>query len=507
LAGGRTAETKGRGTSAFGRLTVGRAFFLFVGLEVFFFLEAVDREGFDDFFLTLAGGLDLAGFGESWPPAEKARPKNTAQRMAQNRMAARKRIGVKLGEKAAIVKHNSQFTPERDHMNPVSRPAKTGWVEIDLSALGHNLKIIRRRISPGTGIMAVVKADAYGHGLVRVARELLRLKAAALGVASVEEGLLIRKKVSPSLPVILLLGPREEECGLCLDHRLTPVVCTPAVARELNREARRRKITARVHLKVDTGMGRLGVIWSELSAFLADALRLKHVKICGLTSHFARADEKRHPYNRLQWKRYQAALETCREAGLQLTENHAANSAAAFYDPPTHLHFIRPGIALYGGSPSGDPLFSRTLGLAPVMTFKTRIIQVKRLPPKTGVSYGSTYRTTRPETVAILPIGYANGYPRHLSNRAEVLIRGRRFPVIGRVCMNLTIVKVDPREDWQAGEEVVLLGRQAGDFIEADDLARRAGTISYELFCLLGRLNPRIYKNSRRSFEKMNVEH
>jgi alanine racemase len=387
-------------------------------------------------------------------------------------------------------------------MPPNSKPSRTGWIEIDLKALGHNLLVIRQGVTPGTDIMAVVKADAYGHGLIRVAKELLRLKAAALGVASVEEGLQLRKKVSPSIPVVILLGPREEECGLCLDQRLTPVVYTLAVARELDREARRRKITARVHLKVDTGMGRLGVLWTEFPAFLAETRRLKNVKISGLTSHFARADEKGHPYNRLQWQRYQAALETAREAGLRLIENHAANTAAAFHSPPAHLHFIRPGIGLYGGSPSGDPQLTRDLGLQPVMTFKTRIIQVKKLPPKMGVSYGSTYVTTRPETVAILPIGYANGYPRHLSNQAEVLIRGRRFPVIGRICMNLTIIKLDSREDWQVGEEVVLLGRQAGDFLEADDLARRAGTISYELFCLLGRLNPRVYMASKGCLNK-----
>jgi len=391
---------------------------------------------------------------------------------------------------------------EKDRMEPNSKPSMTSWIEIDLSALGHNLMVFRRRTSSATDIMAVVKADAYGHGLIRVAKELLRLKAAALAVASVEEGLQIRKKVSPSAPVIILLGPREEECGLCLDQRLTPVVYTLAVARELDREARRRKITARVHLKVDTGMGRLGVLWTELPAFLDGTRSLKNLQISGLTSHFARADEKGHPYNRLQWKRYQAALETAREAGLRLIANHVANSAAALHNPSAHLHFIRPGIGLYGGSPSNDPQLARDLDLQPVMTFKTRIIQVKKLPPKMGVSYGSTYVTRRPETVAILPIGYANGYPRHLSNQAEVLIRGRRFPVIGRICMNLTIIKLDSHEDWQVGEEVVLLGRQAGEFVEADVLAHRAETISYELFCLLGRLNPRVYMASKGCLEK-----
>jgi alanine racemase len=382
-------------------------------------------------------------------------------------------------------------------MKTAVKPARAGWVEIDLGALGHNLRTIRRRGSPKTGILAIVKADAYGHGLIRVAKELLQGKVEALGVASVEEGLRIRKKVSPSIPVMILLGPREEECGICLDLGLTPVVYSLSVARELDREAHRRKTKARIHLKVDTGMGRLGVLWTELSAFLAETRRLKNLEISGLTSHFARADEKEHPYNRLQWKRFQAALETAREIGLRLTENHAANSAAALQTPPVHLHFIRPGICLYGGSPSGEAQLARDLDLQPVLTFKTRIIQVKQLPSRMGVSYGSTYVTGRKETVAVLPIGYANGYPRSLSNRAEVLIRGRRFPVIGRVCMNLTIIRLDSREDWQPGEEVVLLGRQAGDFLEADDLARSAGTISYELFCLLGRLNPRIYKTSK----------
>jgi alanine racemase len=392
-------------------------------------------------------------------------------------------------------------------MKSTFKPVRTAWIEIDLGALGHNLQTIRRQCSVGAGILAIVKADAYGHGLTRVAGELLRLKVEALGVASVEEGLQVRKKVSPSAPVMILLGPREEECGLCLDLRLTPIVFSLPVARELDREARRRRIKARIHLKVDTGMGRLGVLWTDLSAFLAETRRLKNLEIRGLTSHFARADEKGHPYNRLQWKRFQAALETAREAGLRLTENHAANSAAALHSPQSRLHFVRPGIWLYGGSPSGETHLTRDLDLQPVMTFKTRIIQVKQLPARMGVSYGSTYVTGRKETVAVLPIGYADGYPRSLSNRAEVLIRGRRFPVIGRVCMNLTVIRLDSREDWQPGEEVVLLGRQGGDFLEADDLAARAGTIAYELFCLLGRLNPRIYKASRRSFEKMNIEH
>ena len=379
-------------------------------------------------------------------------------------------------------------------MTSRSRPDPHSWVEIDLSALRDNLRNLADRLLPPTRIMAVVKADAYGHGLIPVARELVKGGAGALGVNSVEEGLQVRRRVSPSIPVIVLLGPRPEEAGVCLDFQLTPVIYSLPTAEALAREALKRRTTVGVHLKVDTGMGRLGVVWSELSGFLPAIQKLRGLTITGVTSHLARADEPGEAYNRIQWRRYRKARQAVEKMGWTLTENHLANSAAAVFQPETRLHFIRPGISLYGGSPSGDPQLTQALKLRPVMAFKTRILQVKKLPPRTGISYGSTYVTSRSERVAVLPIGYANGYPRHLSNQARVLIRGRLFPVVGRVCMSLTIVRLDDRTDCQAGEEAVLLGPQGAGRIDGDVLAREAGTIAYELFCRLGRLNPRIYR-------------
>jgi alanine racemase len=385
--------------------------------------------------------------------------------------------------------------------------APPAWVEIDRAALGVNLSLVAGELPLSAKIMAVVKADAYGHGLVPIARELVRRKVGALAVNSVAEGLQVRRQVNASVPVVVLLGPREEEAGACLDFHLTPVIYSLPVARALAREAGKRKTTVRAHLKVDTGMGRLGVIWSDLPDFLQSLSPLKRLHVTGVVSHLARADEPGESYNRLQWRRYRQAMEVVAETGRPLTENHLANSAAAFFRPETHLHFIRPGIMLYGGSPSGDPELTRNLGLRPVMSLKSRIIQIKTLPARSAVSYGGTYRTSRAERVALLPVGYANGYSRHLSNRGQVLIGGRLLPVIGRVCMSLIIVRLDDRMDCAVGDEAVLLGSQGDQTIYGDTLAAQAGTIAYELFCLLGRLNPRTYKKSKDELRTSNIEH
>ncbi len=367
------------------------------------------------------------------------------------------------------------------------------WVEIDLSVLKRNVQSIRKKIKPATKIMAVVKADAYGHGLVPVARELIRIGIPALGVGSVDEGILIREKVSPTIPVVILLGLQTEETGVCLRYRLTPVLYSAEVAQRLHRAAQRGKTPLPIHLKIDTGMGRLGVPWSEFGEFLKKIISLKGLQVTGLTSHFGQADEKEKSYNQTQWKRFIAALNLARQNGLELTENHMANSAALLNHKPSHLQYIRPGILLYGSNPIPASGQARPFRVRPVMTLKSRILQVKQIPEGVEVSYGGTYVSARPETIAVIGLGYANGYPRILSNRSQVLIRGRRFPVIGRICMNLLVVRVDPALQCRPGEEVVLMGDQGPETITADELAKQAETIPYELFCLLGRLNSRKY--------------
>ncbi|MGA3084330.1 MAG: alanine racemase [Thermodesulfobacteriota bacterium] len=365
------------------------------------------------------------------------------------------------------------------------------WVEIDLSCLRENYQSLRKKINPSTKIMAVVKADAYGHGLVSIGRELVRLGVPALGVGSIEEGIIVRNKISPDIPVFLLLGLLPEETHACLQYRLTPVLYGIETAIKLDRAARQKKIQFPVHIKIDTGMGRLGVPWFEFGEFVHQIKVLKGLQITGLTSHFGQADEKEKPYNRLQWKRFAAALDLARQAGLELTENHIANSAALLNYRKSHLQFVRPGILLYGCNPVTPCCRTRSLKVKPVMTLKSRILQVKQLPAGVEVSYGGAFITTRPESLAVIAIGYANGYPRILSNQGEVLIRGKRFPIVGRVCMNLTMIRVDPSIHCRVGEEVVLMGTQGQETITPDELAQKAETIPYELFCLLGRLNPK----------------
>jgi alanine racemase len=372
-----------------------------------------------------------------------------------------------------------------------SRPGS--WVEIDISSLKHNYQLLREKINPSSKIMALVKADAYGHGLVPIARELVRLGAPALGVSSIDEGIQIRKKVDPDIQVILLLGLLPEEVTACLHYQLTPIIFSIGTAFKLHQTAQRRKIQVPVHIKIDTGMGRLGVPWFEFKAFIKTIADWKGIRVTGLTSHFGQADEKQKPYNQLQWKRFSEVLTLARENGLELTENHMANSSALLNYRQSHLHYVRPRILLYGCNPTKPFSHSRRLKVKPTMTLKSRILQVKRMPAGVEVGYGGTYITTRSEAIALLPIGYANGYPRILSNRGEVLIRGKRFPIIGRVCMNLTLIRVDPSLKLQTGEEVVLMGRQGRETITPDELAQKAGTIPYEIYCLLGRLNPRKY--------------
>lgn len=371
--------------------------------------------------------------------------------------------------------------------------APTSWVEIDLGALRDNYRALRDAISLKTGIMAVVKADAYGHGLIPVSKELLNQKVSALAVGSVDEGIKVRKAVGPRVPVVLLLGISPEEAPLCLRYHLIPVVFTLESAQALHRAAIQEKTVVPIHVKVDTGMGRLGIPWRDLNGFLEKTKKMKGLLIKGLTSHFGQATEAEEPYNRIQWTRYLQALELARSKGLDLTENHMSNSAAMFHFPQCRLDFVRPGILLYGCQPVLERKNDNQPFVRPVMSLKSRILQVKRIPTGVQVSYGGTYRTRRPETVAVISAGYANGYPLALSQRGTVLIHGRRFPVLGRVCMNLLVVRINEHLGIRAGEEVVLMGKQGKQTVTPEELALKAGTIPYELFCLMGQTNSRIY--------------
>ncbi|MEW6388769.1 MAG: alanine racemase [Thermodesulfobacteriota bacterium] len=368
----------------------------------------------------------------------------------------------------------------------------TSMVEllIDLGALRHNYLELRRLLAPGVKFLAVVKADAYGHGLIPAARTLAGAGADYLGVASLEEGLALRES-GLTLPVLLLMGILPQESPAAVAADLEVVVYRPDVAQALEAAARAQGKKARVHLKVDTGMGRLGLDPAEVLPFLETLKQCPHLEVLGLVSHLAMAEKEDKTYTLKQLGEFVALLGSARFRGFPLPLSHIANSAALAELPEAHFGLVRPGIMLYG-SPA-DPGRPPPVALQPVMSLKSQVVQLKHLPPESAISYGCTFVTPDWCRLAVLPVGYCNGYPRLLSNRGEVLIQGQRAPIRGRVCMNLTMVEVSHIPGVAVGEPVTLLGADRDQQLTADDLAAWADTISYEIYCNLGSANPRRY--------------
>lgn len=363
--------------------------------------------------------------------------------------------------------------------------------EVDLGALEFNYRQIQRRVPGGVKLLAVVKADAYGHGAVPVSRRLEKLGVEYLGVAIPEEGAELRKG-GIKTPILVLGGIFEGGVDPFFRFQLTPVIFGKDSLKLLSREAEKRKKRVKVHLKVDTGMGRLGVPFSLWNNFLKEVIRFPNIEIEGLLSHFSMADEEKR-YTHHQWKAFQRAIAMAKDMGISCPYLHMASSAILTSIPKYAGTLARPGIMLYGSYPS--PSFENLISLKPVMTLKTRIHFLKSVPPGTRISYGGTFTTQRESLIATLPIGYADGYRRHLSNRGEVLIRGRRAPVVGRVCMDFTTVDVTDIPHVSIGDEVVLIGRQGGDQISAEEIAAKVNSISYEVLCGIGKRVPRVYKD------------
>jgi alanine racemase len=364
-------------------------------------------------------------------------------------------------------------------------------LEIDLSALRHNLEQVKGFLSPTTRVMPIVKSDAYGHGIVPVSKELVRLGADLLGVANVWEGVALRE-AGISTPIVVLLGISEDECSEVVQNNLIPAVYDLDIAQKLSEEARKRNRVQRIHLKIDTGMGRLGIRTDELASFLNAIRILESLEVDGLFSHLSCAYKPGEEYSRYQLENFKKAVSEAKKLGLNLSSNHIANSAAIIKYKNAHLNMVRPGIVLYGSPPS--LAMQNDIQLKPVMTFKSQIVQIKTLPPDTGISYGRTHITHKETRIAVLPVGYDNGYMRSLSNKGEVLIGGSRARILGTICMNMFMVDISDIPDVQVNDEVVLLGRQMDEIITADEIAEKAGTISYEIYCALGSRNPRVYK-------------
>jgi alanine racemase len=361
---------------------------------------------------------------------------------------------------------------------------------IDLGALAHNYAEAARRAGDRK-VLAVVKAHAYGHGAVPVARKLVELGCAMLGVATVEEGRDLRD-AGITVP-ILVMGPVfPEQAEVLVRAKLTPTVFTEELARALADTITGTTQTVNVHVKVDTGMGRIGVTAEEALAFVTTISGLPGIKVEGLMTHFADADLRDKAFAAAQLDRFEAIIKALEAKGISIPLRHAANSAAVLEYDRALLTMVRPGLMLYGY----NPLESGTaVDLRPVLSLSTRIAFVKEVPAGVPISYGRTYVTKRESLIATIPIGYADGYGRGLSNKGEALVRGARVPVAGRVCMDMTMLDVTGVPGVVEGDEVVLIGRQGGERITADDIAAKTGTIAYEVLCGISGRVPRIIKS------------
>jgi len=368
----------------------------------------------------------------------------------------------------------------------------SSWIEIDLGALRHNYQQVCRRLHPATRVLGVVKSDAYGHGMVPVARELEKSGVHFLAVSKFWEARELRS-AGIRVPILVLLGLEPGEMEEAVRLQVRPVLFRPDHARELSRAARGRDLPAPFHLKVDTGMGRLGVPWDRTQGFLEEILALPGLELEGVVSHLAVADEADKAYSKIQVSRFRHVLNLLSRKGLEVTQAHISKSAGVLDIPEAHFQLVRPGIMLYGSSPSREIL--RPADLRPVMTFKCKVLQLKDVPPGSPIGYGRTFVTQRNTRVATLPVGYDDGYPRLLSNRGAVLVRGRRAPVAGRVSMNMITVDVTGIPDVREDDEAVILGSQGSEQITADEIADLSGTISYEIYCNMGRHACKVFLN------------
>jgi len=362
------------------------------------------------------------------------------------------------------------------------------WAEVDLDALTANLAAIRAHVG-AVPQLAVIKADAYGHGAVRVARSLERCGVAFLGVALPEEGVEIRR-AGVRVPIVLLGGFAPPQADLVLQHDLVPAVFRLDQVQALSGAAARRRVRAAVHLKIDTGMSRLGVTARDATDFAARIRAASNLDLAGVFSHLAAADTPDDPFTTRQLEVFQECLRSLAGIGLRPHVVHLANSAAIIDHPPTWLTLVRPGISLYGYPPSHR---APALRLRPVLSLCSHIIYLREIPPGASIGYGRTYAAKERARIATLPIGYNDGLPCRLGNRGYVLIRGRRAPIVGRVSMDLTTVDVSGIPDVELGDTAVICGHSGGESLGADRIASWAETHIWDVLCGIGPRVPRAY--------------
>jgi len=367
-------------------------------------------------------------------------------------------------------------------------------VEIDRAALRHNFRQVRQLIGPAVDILAVVKADAYGHGLVPAAQAFAEAGATSFGVAEVEEGVLLRQ-AGITGQIVVMLGVDQQGAAEAVAQNLTPVVYTLEALEALAAQAAKSGCRKGVQLKVDVGMGRFGLLPHEIEPFLAALRRFPNLYLAGIVSHFPKPDVEGDATTEEQYRVFQELLTGVLDTG-EGRISHVANSATLLRYPEMRCDLVRPGISLYGCYPVEWLGRAALLDLRPVMCFATTVLQVKEVPAGQGISYGHRYVTDRPTRLAVLPVGYADGYLRRMAGKAEVLLAGKRAPIRGMICMNACMADVTEIPGVKAGDEAVLLGCQGTGEIRAEEIARWSDTINYEILCLFGSCNRQVYRDS-----------
>ncbi|MBN2178003.1 MAG: alanine racemase [Deltaproteobacteria bacterium] len=366
------------------------------------------------------------------------------------------------------------------------------WVEIDLDSFRHNGEEIRRLIGPRARMLQVVKADAYGHGAIEISKFALKNGVSCLGVANADEGVQLRVS-GIDAPILILSPSTASEINEIVKYNLTPSVSDVDFARKLDERFGKEGREIAVHIEVDTGMGRGGTFHSEAVDTIREIYNLPNVRVEGIFSHLSLSEEEEDEYNKRQWKLFKEVLERLEKEGIEIPVKHFSNSGAILNFSDYNMDMVRPGIMTYGIYPS--LLTEEKANLLPVMSFKTSVVLLKEFPEGYNIGYGKAYITTKPTTIATIPVGYGDGYGFILSNQGEALIRGKRAPLVGRISMDMCTIDVSHIPECRVGDEVVLLGKQGDEYISANEIAEKAQTISYEILCALGKRAPRVFVN------------
>ena len=365
------------------------------------------------------------------------------------------------------------------------------YAEINLGAIHDNLRQVRARVGRRPIVMAVVKANAYGHGMVPVAKSVLKHKTASyLGVAIVEEGIRLRQN-NVTAPVLVFTVPSESQLRSYIGMNLEATICSLSTARKLDRMAAGAGTKGVVHVKIDTGMGRIGILPKDALPFLTELKKLKHIAVKGIYTHFATSDERDLQYARKQLSEFNASLTALERAGIHIPLRHCANSGAILQMKGSYFDMVRPGIMMYGYRPSQET--RKTLPLKPAMSIRSEIAFMKQVPKGTSISYGRRYISSSKTTIGSVAIGYADGISRRLTNKANALVNGRQYPIVGTICMDQLMIDFGSRSSNKVGDRVTLLGRDGTREITGWDIADALGTIPYEICCAISERIPRTY--------------